>query len=99
MPLTTSNPEIIDGIVYPYLGLSMAMMPEWRETDIGGMTAVELSLFRVTEDGKIERAMRDGKPVTRNVSFSDAFADDPDLATAVGGILAAVQGYVTAKGL
>lgn len=99
MPLTTSNPEIIDGIEYPYLGLSMAMMPEWQETDVSGMVAVELSLFRVTEDGKIERAMRDGKPVTRNASFANAFTEDTDLTTAVGGILSAVQGYITAKGL
>ena len=100
MPLTTSNPEIIDGIEYPYLGLSMAIMPEWQETNVGGMVAVELSLFRITEEGKVERAMRDDKPVTRGASIGNAFAPgDSDLATAVVGILSAVQGYITAKGL
>jgi hypothetical protein len=56
MPLTTSKPEVIDDIEYPYMGLSMAMMPSWRERDIGAMVAAELTLFRIDEAGKIEIA-------------------------------------------
>lgn len=102
MPLTTANPELIDGIEYPYLGLSMAMQPDWRETGMGAQVAVSLHPFRVTETGTIERALRDGIPVQRSLSFGDAFAleeTDPDIATAIVGILTAVQGYITAKGI
>lgn len=100
MPLTTSKPEIIDGVEYPYLGLSMAMAPDWRPTGMGAMVAVTLFPYRITETGTIERAMRDGQPVDRCLSFGDAFAlegTDPDIATAIAGILSAVQGYITAK--
>jgi len=44
--------------------------------------------------------MRDGQPVDRCLSFGDAFAlegTDPDIATAIAGILSAVQGCITAK--
>lgn len=102
MPLTTSNPEIIDGIAYPYLGLSMAMAPAWRTDGMGAMVAVTLYPYRVKEDGTIERALRDGQPVDRCLSFGDAFAlesSDPDMAQAAIGILTAVQGYLTAKGV
>jgi hypothetical protein len=101
MPLTTANPEVIDGIEYPYLGLSMAMMPDWRETSVGAMVAVELQLFRVTAAGKIERALdAEGLPVCRHMSFGDAFAlPDPDLADAMTRVLSAVQDYITAKGI
>lgn len=102
MPLTTANPEIIDDVAYPYLGLSMAMQPDWRPSSMGAQVAVALHPFRVTEAGTIERAVRDGIPVQRSLSFGDAFAledTDPAIATAILGILSAVQGYITAKGL
>lgn len=99
MPLVTQNPEIIDGVEYPYLGLSMAMQPDWRESSMGAQCAVAFHPYRVTEDGKIERAMRDGYPVQRSISFGDAFTEDADSRAAAEGILAAVQGYLTAKGL
>lgn len=102
MPLTTATPEVIDGISYPYLGLSMAMQPEWRATSLGAQVAVALHPFRVTEAGQIERAVRDGIPVQRSLTFGDAFAmeeTDPAIAAAIIGILTAVQSYLTAKGL
>jgi hypothetical protein len=96
MPLTTSKPEVIDDIEYPYMGLSMAMMPSWRERDMGAMVAAELTLFRIDEAGKIEIARIEGKPVTRSVSFGDAFAS-AEAAEAVATILGAVQAYITAQ--
>lgn len=102
MPLTTSNPEIIDGITYPYLSLSMAMAPEWREQGMGAQVACEFIPYRVTETGQVEKAVRDGRPVSRSLAFGDAFgqaASDSDLGAAVEGILSAVQGYLTARGL
>jgi hypothetical protein len=101
MPLTTSHPEIIDGEEYPYFGLSMAMMPDWRPNDIGAMVAVELPLFRIDAEGKVIRAMNeDGQQVSRHMSFADAFAlPDPDLAEAMTAVLDAVQAYITAKGI
>lgn len=102
MPLTTTKPEIVNGVEYPYLGLSMAMSPDWRPNNLGAMVAVTLYPYRITESGDIERAMRDGQPVDRCLSFGDAFAleqSDPDMAQAAVGILTAVQSYLTAKGI
>lgn len=102
MPLITTNPEIIDGVEYPYLGLSMAMQPDWRESDIGAQVAVALHPYRVTAGGVIERAQRDGAIVQRSLGFGDAFeheAADPDIAQAIAGILSAVQAYITARGV
>jgi hypothetical protein len=99
MPLTTSNPEIVDGVEYPYFGLSMAMMPSWGETSLGAMIAVEFPIFRVDAEGTIVRAVdEDGKHISRHLSFADAFAsDDPDLQQAIATVLGAIQAYITAK--
>jgi hypothetical protein len=101
MPLTTSNPEIVDGVEYPYFGLSMAMMPIWGESNLGAMIAVEFPIFRVDSEGKVVRAVdEDGKFISRHRSFADAFAsDDPDLQAAIATVLGAVQAYITAKGI
>jgi hypothetical protein len=101
MPLTTKHPEVIDGIEYPYFGLSMAMMPDWRENNIGAMVAVELPLFRIDRRGRVIRAVdEEGNQISRHMSFGDAFAlPDPDLAAAMVAVLDAVQDYITAKGI
>ena len=97
MPLITSHPELIDGVEYPYLGISMAVTPQWRERDLGAMVAVRFTPFRVAEDGTIVPS-----GVDRAVVYGDAFAaaaSDPDVAAFVQSFLESVQAFITAKGL
>ena len=97
MPLITSNPELIDGQEYPYLGISMAVSPQWRERDLGAMVAVRFTPYRVAEDGTIVPS-----GVDRVVVYGDAFTaaeSDPDVAAFVQAFLASVQAFVTAKGI
>lgn len=97
MPLTTSNPEIIDGVEYPYLAIHVAMSPQWRESDMGAMVAARFPLYRIDENGHIEQSGTD-----RSLVLADAFAqaeNDPAIAEFVRTFLAAVQTLVTAKGI
>ena len=97
MPIITSNPEIVDDHEYPYLGISMAVSPQWRESDMGAMVAVRFMPYRVAEDGTLVQSGTD-----RAVVYPDAFAaaaSDPDVAAFVQSFLASVQAFVTAKGI
>lgn len=97
MAIVTRNPIPDAEGDYNMLGINLAVSPMWREDSIGCSVAMRLTPFRVN-DGKVEKL----DDQARAVVYGDAFAEavnDPALAECVQAIEAALQAFVTAKGL
>jgi len=99
MPLQSTNP-ITDpeGNVYPYYGLHMSVSPIWEEKNVRGPMALRLVPFNYLEDGTVVKYEAGSKYVSLFDVFTQA-GKDPALAEALGTIMYAVQGYISAKGL
>lgn len=97
MAIITSNPIPDPEGDYDKLGINLAVSPMWRDDSIGCSVAMRLTPFRV-RDGLVEKL----DDQARAVVYGDAFADaqnDPALAACVQAIEAALQAFVTAKGV
>lgn len=106
MPVASTNPLVVDGVEYPYYGVTIMGEPSWEPARVGARVVVALWPYRIDEQGQIQRPMVDGYPDdsrVRRFVYGDAYeaaATDPALAAALSAIMAGgVQGFVTAKGL
>jgi hypothetical protein len=98
MAITTTR-TITDeaGNTYPFLALTLATSPRWEPASVGASVAIRLVPYRVDETGAIHHLDSD-----LAVVFPDAVAQaagDPALAAALQGVAAAIQAFVTAKGI
>lgn len=97
MAIITNNPVSSPEGDYNMLGINLAVSPLWRENSIGCSVAMRLTPFRV-RDGLVEKL----DDQARAVVYGDAFEQaqyDPALAACVQAIEAALQAFVTAKGV
>jgi hypothetical protein len=98
MPLQASTPLAHEGKIYPYYALHLALSPLWQQTSVGGSVAMRLVPYRIAEDGTYEYL----QDQSRSVVFLDVFpeaAKDPQLASAVNGIMSSIQQYILDKGI
>ena len=97
MAIITSNHVPDPEGDYAMLGVNLAVSPMWREDSIGCSVAMRLTPFRV-RDGVVERLDDQARAVVYGDAF-EAAAGDPALAACVQAIEAALQAFVTAKGV
>ena len=96
MPITSTNPIEVDGEVYPYFLVNLAISPLIKPTDVGGSVAMKLTPYRVLEDGSSVSLPDNSVPIT----YLDVFeSGDADAITAAGTIMYAIQGFINAKEL
>ena len=96
MPITSTNPIEVDGEVYPYFMINLAISPLVKPTDVGGSVAMKLTPYRVLEDGSSVSLPDNSIPIT----YLDVFeSGDADAITAAGTIMYAIQEFINAKEL
>jgi hypothetical protein len=95
--MNASNPITIDGKTYPLFSLNLAITgfykPETGQPDAN--VAMSLIPTRI-EDGVVEQASLEHRKAVVLGSLSQASAEEQQ---AIGAIQAALQSYLTAKGL
>jgi hypothetical protein len=64
MPIQSTNPIEVDGNVYPYFMVNLAISPLVKPTDIGGSVAMRLTPYRVLEDGSSVSLPDNSIPIT-----------------------------------
>ncbi len=96
MPITSNNPIEVDGNVYPYFMINLAISPLVKPTDIGGSVAMKLTPYRVLEDGSSESLPDNSTAVT----YMDVFeSGDADAINAAATIMGALQTFINEKNL
>lgn len=100
MPITTTNPVVVDHPDIPFdrLGVHLAISPTWGRADVGGSMSLRLVPYRQLPDGTVEKR----EDLARNMAVGDIFAEaqaNPVFAQAFGQMWGALQGYITAAGL
>lgn len=81
MPFTLKTPVVVDGVEYPYAGVSLVTSPGFGESNVNARVVLNLDPYRIDEDGKVRRPMK-------SVQFVDADgnivnSDAPDLSHSV----------------
>jgi hypothetical protein len=98
MPITSTTPIEVDGNVYPYFMINLAISPLVKPTDIGASVALRLTPYRNLELGGIEQLPDNSKAV----SLLDVFAvaqSDPAFEKAIEGIMTTLQTFINDKQL
>jgi hypothetical protein len=96
MPITSNNPIEVDGNVYPYFMINLAISPLVKPTDIGGSVAMKLTPYRVLEDGSSVSLPDNSTAVT----YMDVFeSGDADAINAAATIMGALQTFINEKSL
>ena len=96
MPITSNNPIDVDGNVYPYFMINLAISPLVKPTDIGGSVAMKLTPYRVLEDGS-SKSLPDNSTA---VTYMDVFeSGDEDAINAAATIMGALQTFINEKNL
>ncbi len=96
MPITSTNPIEVEGNVYPYYMVNLAISPLVKPTDIGGSVAMRLTPYRVLEDGSSESLSDNSIPIT----YMDVFdSGDTDAINAASTIMGALQTFINEKSL
>ena len=96
MPITSTNPIEVDGIIYPYFMVNLAISPLVKPTDIGASVAMRLTPYRVLEDGSSESLSDNSIPIT----YMDVFeSGDTDAINAAATIMGALQTFINDKNL
>jgi hypothetical protein len=96
MPITSTNPIEVDGEVYPYFLVNLAISPLIKPTDIGGSVAMKLTPYRILEDGSSESLPDNSVPVY----YMDVFeSGDMDAIQAASAIMGALQVFINDKNL
>ncbi len=96
MPITSTNPIEVEGNVYPYFMVNLAISPLVKPTDIGGSVAMRLTPYRVLEDGSSVSLPDNSIPIT----YMDVFeSEDTDATNAAGTIMGALQTFINEKSL
>jgi len=73
MPITSTNPIEVDGNVYPYFMVNLAISPLVKPTDIGGSVAMRLTPYRVIEDGSSVSLPDNSIPITYMDVFDSGY--------------------------
>ena len=96
MPITSTNPIEVDGNIYPYYMINLAISPLVKPTDIGASVAMRLTPYRLLEDGSSVSLPDNSIPIT----YMDVFdSGDADAIQAAISIMGALQTYINEKGL
>ena len=96
MPITSTNPIEIDGNIYPYFMVNLAISPLVKPTDIGGSVAMRLTPYRLLEDGSSISLPDNSIPIT----YMDVFeSGDADAINAAISIMSALQTFINNKNL
>jgi hypothetical protein len=96
MPIQSTNPIEVDGNVYPYFMVNLAISPLVKPTDIGGSVAMRLTPYRVLEDGSSVSLPDNSIPIT----YMDVFeSGDADAINAAATIMGALQTFINEKNL
>jgi hypothetical protein len=96
MPITSKNPIEVDGNVYPYYMINLAISPLVKPTDIGASVAMRLTPYRVLEDGSSESLPDNSIPITYMDVFDSGDADAINSATT---IMASLQKFINDKNI
>jgi hypothetical protein len=96
MPITSTNPIEVDGIIYPYFMVNLAISPLVKTTDIGASVAMRLTPYRVLEDGSSVSLPDHSIPIT----YMDVFdSEDADAIDTANTIMGALQTFINDKNL
>jgi hypothetical protein len=96
MPIQSTNPIEVEGNVYPYFMVNLAISPLVKPTDIGGSVAMRLTPYRVLEDGSSISLPDNSIPIT----YMDVFeSGDADAINAAATIMGALQTFINEKSL
>lgn len=96
MPITSTNPIEIDGNIYPYFMVNLAISPLVKPTDIGASVAMRLTPYRLLEDGSSVSLPDNSIPIT----YMDVFeSGDADAINAAATIMSALQTFINDKNL
>jgi hypothetical protein len=96
MPITSTNPITVDGNVYPYYMINLAISPLVNPTNIGASVAMRLTPYRVLEDGSSVSLPDYSIPIT----YMDVFdSGDADAIQAADAIMASLQTFINEKKL
>lgn len=96
MPITSTNPIEVDGNVYPYYMINLAISPLVNPTNIGASVAMRLTPYRVLEDGSSESLPDNSIPIT----YMDVFdSGDTEAIQAAISIMEALQTFINDKNL
>ena len=96
MPITSTNPITVDGNVYPYYMINLAISPLVNPTDIGASVAMRLTPYRVLEDGSSVSLPDNSIPIT----YMDVFeSEDTDAINAAATIMGALQTFINEKNI
>jgi len=94
MPIQSTNPIEVEGNVYPYFMVNLAISPLVKPTDIGGSVAMRLTPYRVLEDGSSISLPDNSIPIT----YMDVFeSGDADAINAAATIMGALQTFINEK--
>jgi hypothetical protein len=97
MPIQSTNPIEVDGNVYPYFMINLAISPLVKPTDVGGSVAMRLTPYRVLEDGTSESL---GADYQIPIVYMDVFeSGDNDALKATMAIMGAIQEFIIDKGI
>lgn len=96
MPITSTNPIEVDGNVYPYFMVNLAISPLVKPTDIGASVAMRLTPYRILEDGSSVSLPNNSIPIT----YMDIFeSGDTDAINAAMTIMGTLQTFINEKNL
>ena len=96
MPITSTNPIEVEGEVYPYLMVNLAISPLVKPTDVGGTVAMLLTPYRILEDGSSENLPNN----TLQFTYMDIFeSNDSEALEATFTIMSALQKFITDKNI
>ncbi len=91
MPIVSTNPIEVEGNVYPYFLVNLAVSPLIKPNDVGGSVAMKLTPYRVLEDGSSESL----PDYSTSINYLDVFeSGDDDAIQAAGAIMYALQGFI-----
>jgi hypothetical protein len=96
MPIISTNPITVDGNVYPYYMINLAISPLVNLTNIGASVAMRLTPYRVLEDGSSVSLPDYSIPIT----YMDVFdSGDADAIQAADAIMTSLQTFINEKKL
>lgn len=96
MPITSNKPIEVDGNIYPYFMVNLAISPLVKPTDIGASVAMRLTPYRLLEDGSSVSLPDNSIPIT----YMDVFdSGDTDAIQAAATIMGALQTFINEKSL
>lgn len=100
MPITpTKNKPIVEPTIpYDRYLVNLSISPIVQETDVEAAMSLTLTPYRVLSDGSID-VNAEGRISDNNGACFASAATDPVMAQAAGAIFAAIQGYITGRGL